>query len=144
MVVNMRMTEDGEKRVYGTLVDAGGSFLQRDLFGMDGMSMATVSRFVCFRLEHQYGSSCQKLGHSDKPQIREFSRHFSSYVTQTDWYLLIGLIFSVLLLVFSILYMEKNVRILSKRSTILETVALDIPSIPKRSLCRKEPPASTS
>ena len=62
----LKFLDDGEKRVYGTLVDAGGSFLQRDLFGMDGMSRATVSRIVD-RLERK--GVVEKIRHGSTNMI---------------------------------------------------------------------------
>ncbi len=42
----LQYLDEGEKRIYGVLSDAGGSVLQKDMVGLDGMSRATVSRIV--------------------------------------------------------------------------------------------------
>lgn len=42
----MKFLDDGERRIYELLVDSGGSVLQRDLVGFEGMSRPTVSRIV--------------------------------------------------------------------------------------------------
>ncbi len=42
----LKYLDEGERRLYGLLVDSNGSLLQKNLVGLDGMSRATVSRLV--------------------------------------------------------------------------------------------------
>ncbi len=69
----VKFLDEGEKRIYLLLIDSGGSLLQKDLVGLDGLSKATISRIID-RLEKKGIVEKIRHGSTNKIILKRVSR----------------------------------------------------------------------